>query len=141
MSHDVPAVKKRGREDGASSPGGAHGVTVDAHGPRGVEGGGYGGGGGGAGPVDSDGVLVGVKITLTDSERWLCELLVAVARRFSPGTTVRIVGGWVRDKVLQQRRGGGAERRPPPPRRSSALRATTSMLHWMTATARRLRST
>ena len=39
-------------------------------------------------------------IALTPTEKRLFALLVDVAKRRSPGTTVRVAGGWVRDKLL-----------------------------------------
>lgn len=44
------------------------------------------------------------KIALTASELDLFRLISDVRQRYSPSTTVRIAGGWVRDKLLQRRR-------------------------------------
>lgn len=40
-----------------------------------------------------------VQIRLTQSEQELFELFRAVLRRYELNTTVRVAGGWVRDKV------------------------------------------
>jgi len=42
-------------------------------------------------------------IALSPSERRVFDLLVAARNRYCPGTTIRVGGGWVRDKLLQQR--------------------------------------
>jgi len=41
-----------------------------------------------------------VEIPMTDVERRLFELLLAVVGHFALGTTLRVAGGWVRDKLM-----------------------------------------
>ena len=41
-------------------------------------------------------------ISLSASEREVFDLLMAARNRYCPSTTIRVAGGWVRDKLLQQ---------------------------------------
>ncbi len=44
------------------------------------------------------------KIVLTPSERELFRLIMDVRTKYTPSTTIRVAGGWVRNKLIQRRR-------------------------------------
>ena len=51
---------------------------------------------------DYDGAQPSRTISLSASEREVFDLLIAARNRYCPSTTIRVAGGWVRDKLLQQ---------------------------------------
>ena len=51
---------------------------------------------------DTDVAQLSRTISLSSSEKELFDLLIAARNRYSRSTTIRVAGGWVRDKLLRQ---------------------------------------
>ena len=51
---------------------------------------------------DTDVAQLSRTISLSSSEKELFDLLIAARNRYCRSTTIRVAGGWVRDKLLQQ---------------------------------------